>query len=170
MGADRWVLYGIADCELHLFVEADGDQKIERLFWIQFEQYLPTKLDLHHHYESQRRTRIGGMEFLVDTWMKSPNDNVTSGSDEEHVLNLLKARKYKLPADMISVRLVHLLDDATRKELMIIYSENAERTGFQTADLRKRGKALDQWPDIESGLIARATASVRIQPGGERVR
>lgn len=24
VGADRWVLYGIADCELHAFVEADG--------------------------------------------------------------------------------------------------------------------------------------------------
>jgi len=30
-GADRWVLYGIADCELHAFVEADREQKVARL-------------------------------------------------------------------------------------------------------------------------------------------
>jgi hypothetical protein len=24
VGADRWVLYGMADCELHAFVEVDG--------------------------------------------------------------------------------------------------------------------------------------------------
>jgi hypothetical protein len=25
LGAERWDLYGVADCELHLFVEADED-------------------------------------------------------------------------------------------------------------------------------------------------
>ena len=27
VGADRWVLYGIADCELHAFVEADENKE-----------------------------------------------------------------------------------------------------------------------------------------------
>ena len=36
-----------------------------------------------------------------------------------------------MPAGMMSVRLVHLLDEQKRKELMIIYSENL--TGFDAA-------------------------------------
>jgi hypothetical protein len=42
LGAGRWVLYGIADCELHAFAEADGQKDVQRLYWVQFEQYRAT--------------------------------------------------------------------------------------------------------------------------------
>src|SRR3954468_15515081 len=41
VGAARWDLYGICDAELHVFVEADAHQQVQRLYWIQFEGYLP---------------------------------------------------------------------------------------------------------------------------------
>lgn len=50
--ADRWVLYDMADCELHAFVEADGQKNVQRLHWVQFEGYLPSKPDLKHRYNS----------------------------------------------------------------------------------------------------------------------
>ena len=37
VGADRWPLRGVADCEIHVFVDADADKLIQRLYWIQFE-------------------------------------------------------------------------------------------------------------------------------------
>src|SRR4051812_46386469 len=42
-GGDRFVLYDIADCELHAFVKADAAKVVQRLYWVQFEQYLPDK-------------------------------------------------------------------------------------------------------------------------------
>src|ERR1700759_2394457 len=57
-GADRWVLYDIADCELHAFVEADKDKNVQRLYWIQFEGYVPTRPELHHTYDSPRHETI----------------------------------------------------------------------------------------------------------------
>ena len=51
------------------------------------------------------------------------------------------------------VRLVHLLDEQKRKELMIIYGEDFAPAGFTAGDLKKRGKAYDQWPDIEKNLV-----------------
>ncbi len=41
VGSDRWDLYGIADAELHVFVEADAQKRVQRLYWVQFEGYLP---------------------------------------------------------------------------------------------------------------------------------
>jgi hypothetical protein len=32
VGADRWVLYGIADCELHAFVAADQRKNVQSLY------------------------------------------------------------------------------------------------------------------------------------------
>jgi len=63
LGADRWVLYGIADCELHGFVEADKKKQVQQLYWIQFEGYLPSKPDLHHQYDSPTHATIGGLDF-----------------------------------------------------------------------------------------------------------
>src|SRR6476646_11010558 len=51
VGADRWELLGIADCELHAFVEADPQKSIRTLYWIQFEGYHPSKPDLKHQYD-----------------------------------------------------------------------------------------------------------------------
>ena len=57
VGAGRWVLYGIADCELHAFVEADERKNVQRLYWVQFEGYIPTKPKLKHQYDSPSTRR-----------------------------------------------------------------------------------------------------------------
>ena len=59
-GAERFVLYGVADCEIEVFVEADSAKNVTRLYWIQFEGYLPSKPDLHHEYDSPRHAKLGG--------------------------------------------------------------------------------------------------------------
>jgi hypothetical protein len=51
---------------------------------------------------------------------------IGSGSDHQHVVSLLHRHGYTLPERMASLRLVHLLDPQTRKELMIIYSVPAD--------------------------------------------
>jgi len=162
VGVDRFVLLDIADCELYAFVEVDDQKNVQRLYWIQFEDYLPSKPNLHHHYESPRHMTIGGFRFYVDTWVKRANENITAGSDEDHIVALILSRGYKMPAGMMSVRLVHLLDEQKRKELMIIYSENL--TGFAAADLKKGGKAENLWLSLEDDLLVRARQEIKIEP------
>jgi hypothetical protein len=166
VGADRWVLYGIADCELHAFVEAGEQKNVQRLYWVQFEGYLPTRPELSHTYDSVKHTRIGGLDFYVDAWAVSSSDKDKPGSDSEHIKTLVRTKGFKLPGGRISVRLVRLLDQAKRKELMIIYSEDASATGFTPDDLREGGKASDRWPAIADGLLERARRRVSLTPGG----
>jgi len=163
VGADRWDLYGIADCELHAFVEADRERNVQRLYWVQFEGYLPTKPELRHQYDSPRHTNIGGLDFYVDTWVRPGDAKIQPGSDREHIEALIRTKGYKMPAGMISVRLVHLLDEQKRKELMIIYSESLKPTGFTAADLQKGGKAESLWLTLEGDLLLRATQAIKIE-------
>jgi hypothetical protein len=163
VGADRWVLYDMADCELHAFVEADAQKNVQRLYWVQFEGYLPTKPDLHHQYDSPRHTTIGGLDFYVNTGTGTQNDKVKPGSDTEHIRALLRARGYKRPAETMYVRFVHLLDEQKRKELMIIYGEDLASTGFTAADLNKGGKAYDKWSATEKSLVKRAENRIKIE-------
>jgi len=64
---------------------------------------------------------------------------------------------------MMYVRLVHLLDERKRKELMIIYGEDLGPAGFSAADLSKGGKAFDRWPAIEKDLLDRTKKKITIQ-------
>src|SRR5260370_38764331 len=66
VGAERWLLYNIADCDLHLFVDAGAGRATRKLYWIQFEKYVPWRPELHHRYNSPRHARIGGVDFYQD--------------------------------------------------------------------------------------------------------
>jgi hypothetical protein len=163
IGADRWVLYDIADCELHAFVEADAQHNVQRLYWVQFEGYVPTQPELKHTYNSPQHTQIGGLDFYVDTWVRAGKEETTPGSDREHIEALIRAHGDKMPAGMMYVRLVHLLDDAKRKELMIIYGEYLAPTGFSVVDLNQGGRSQDRWPQIAKSLVERAQQKVVIR-------
>jgi len=164
VGADRWVLYGIADCELHAFVEADEKRNVQRLYWVQFEGYLPSRPDLHHTYDSPKHATIGGLDFYVDSWVRTKDATPDSGSDREHIEALMSAKRYRMPEAMMYVRLVHLLDKEKRKELMIIYGEDLASTGLTAAELSEGGKAHDRWPAIADALLDRAEKRIMIEP------
>lgn len=164
VGADRWVLYGVADCEIHGYVDADAQKNVQRLYWIQFEQYIPQKPDLHHNYDSPRHAQIGGLDFYVDTWPRANGAETRAGSDREHIEALVKAKGYKMPLGMAYVRLVHLLDPEKRKELMIIYGE-ALPAGVNPADLDENEKDRQtKWPAIEQHVIQGAQQRIKITP------
>jgi len=156
VGADRWLLLGFDDCEMHLFVDADADKRIQRLYWVQFEAYIPERPELHHDYSASRRITINGLEFHLDTWVQSADEPTEKDSDGDHQRRLLTAKGYQRPANGMYVRLVHLPDAEQRKEVMVIYGEDLAPTGFTAAQLREKGTAHDRWPAIEKALIERA--------------
>ena len=111
LGADRWVLYDMADCELHLLVDADAHKAVQHRYWVQFEQYLPTRPE-HYTYDSPRHVSIGGLDFYVDTYTEVTGKPMKHGSDDVHLMQLLQGKGYTLPAaGLASVRLVHLTDE-----------------------------------------------------------
>lgn len=168
VGADPWILYGVADCEVHVFVEADPGKNVKRFYWIQFESYVPTRPELRYNYAPTRTDKLGGMDFNVRARFGSSNETPKGGSDNEHVQALIRAKGYKFPAGMMNVRLVHLPDPEKRKELMIIYAEDLAPTGFTSDDLLPGGKAHEKWPAIEKELIERAESRITFVKKNEK--
>jgi hypothetical protein len=70
---------------------------------------------LHHKYDLLQHATIGGLDFYVDTWSRSNVEKIESGSDREHIDALIHAKGYKIPAHMMYVRPVNLLDSEKRK-------------------------------------------------------
>lgn len=164
VGTDRWVLYGVADCEIHVFVEATPDKRIQRLYWIQFEQYLPSKPELHYDYDRDpQRLSKDGMLFHVRPRFGPTNEPAKPDSDLDHVLKLLVANGYTNPPHMMNTRLVHLTDATRRKELMVIYSVDMAPTGLTSQDLMRDGDIDEaRWAPIAQALVAEADRNIRI--------
>ncbi len=169
VGGERFTLYDVADCEIHLFIEADADRRMRRLWWIQFESYLPSRPELSYNYaDGNRRMMLQG----TPTWVRS-NPVPTTGpvrenSDREAVFRILKRGGYGIPDEVMNVRMVQLLDDPKgtgqgRRELMIIYSEDLAPTGKTLADLTTDGKPDARWTTMGDALVERAMQSVTVE-------
>lgn len=167
VGAHRWTLYDVADCELHVFVEADEAKKVQRLYWIQFEGYIPSRPELHYDYSEDAITELAGRKFFVNASFGDPNRKPRSGSDLEQVQRLIRENGYTLGDHSINVRLVNLFED-NRKELMIIYAEDMKPTGFTPEDLSAGGRAEKQWPEIQRRLLENAKARIALEWRPER--
>jgi len=57
---------------------------------------------------------------------------------------------------------VHMVDEAKRNELMIIYLEELSGMGLTAADLTKGGAAASRWDEISKGLLDRAIKGIEI--------
>jgi hypothetical protein len=96
------------------------------------------------------------MDFYVDSWVRTKDTETPPGSDVEHLMTLIREKGYHLPEGMMYVRLVHLLDEGKRKELMVIYGEDVTQNGLTVADLQPGGTENARWPAIAEGLLERA--------------
>jgi len=169
VGGERFNLYGVADCEIHVFVEADADRRIRRFFWVQYESYLPSRPDARYDYgESDRRMELWGAaawarSFIIDTG-RAPRP----GSDTERVREIVTRAGYTAPPYLMAVRLVRLLDDPQgtgygRRELMLIYAEDMAPSGTTPAEVITDGAPNSRWAPLEGPLIERAAAAFAVE-------
>jgi hypothetical protein len=163
-GAQRFTLYDVANAEQHFFVKTAPDNSIQSLYWIQFEEYLPTNQSTYG-YKFEKVTTISGRSF--DTVSGASNTSQRRGrpdSDGNRAVDFLTQKGYKLPSEVMRVRFVHLPDAGRRKELMIIYAEDMASLGKTSADLSPGGSAAAEWSKISDDLVKRGAAGITITP------
>lgn len=139
VGGQRFVLHDVADAEQHLFVDADASGLVRRLYWAQFEAYMPGK-GSSYKYEGET-VMLGPLAFTSNQAARSSTTEPRPGSDGARIRELLRAKGYRLPPAMLWQRLVHLPDEDKRRELMIIYMEAAPSETAPLNGLSERARA-----------------------------
>lgn len=169
-GGQSFVLYDVANAEQHFFVDADARGRIRRLYWVQFEGYLPSNAH-KYDYKSPNVVRVGGLDFFADSQARqipAPDPGRASQpankiSDGEHARSYLASKGFALASsEALWQRLVHMTDASNRSELMIIYLEDLEGTGLTVAELSEGGKAAARWESMAKELLARALKGMTI--------
>lgn len=162
-GTQSFVLYEVAHAEQHFFVDADKTGRIKRMYWIQFEGYLESN-NHTYKYPVTKSVRLAGLDFIADAYARNIKANPgRPDSDGNRARTFLESKGYRMASDeVMSQRLVHLVDERKRSELMIIYLEDLARMGVTAADLAKDGKAAARWSQVSDELLERALKSMEV--------
>jgi hypothetical protein len=156
VGAARFALFGVADCEIHLFVEADQSKKVKRIFWVQFEGYLPEHPKLvYSKHPAYSSTSLSGLPFYHRARFGQSTDPIEPGSDAERVFSMLKEKGFTVPPETVNVTYKHFLDSTMRKELMLIVIEDMSTTGTTLAQLVRDNKVQPVWASVAARLLGR---------------
>ncbi|HVF57207.1 MAG TPA: hypothetical protein VM934_13715 [Pyrinomonadaceae bacterium] len=165
VGGQSFVLYGVANAEQHFFVDADKQGRIKRLYWVQFEGYLPANTHTYN-YKSPLITNVDGYDFFADAYPRNIPANRAHqrpDSDGSRAQAFLESKGLRMAGDdVIMQRLVHMTDKTNRSELMFIYIEDLSGTGLTAADLSEKGSAAARWQAMSKELLARAVKGIRI--------
>ncbi len=163
VGSQSFILYDVASAEQHFFVDADAQGRIKRFYWVQFEGYLPNNTHAYD-YRVNKAVEIGGLDFIADAYARNIKANAgRPDSDGSRARAFLEGKGYRMASDdVMSQRLVHLVDKARRNELMIIYTEDLGGMGLTAADLAKGGRAAARWDEVATGLLERALKNMKM--------
>lgn len=161
-GSTSFILYEIAHAEQHHFVVADAERRVVRRLWFQFEGYLD---DNNHTYDysDMESITLNGFTFLHNTYPLNVEEvnEARPTSDSAHAAVFLQEKGYLLTGDIMSHRMVWL-DTERRNELMIIYSEVLDPTGYHLFDPAEGGPAAAEWGALSRALRERSLSSFRI--------
>ena len=125
VGSQRWILYGNAQAEQHLFVRKSADG-VERFLWVQFEEYIPSS---NGRYDYSRDTPISafGRELRTTKQLWNvPTTEARPESDGAYARKMLREHGIVLGPKMFYERFIYLPDSTRRRELMVIYAERAK--------------------------------------------
>lgn len=147
VGSQKFVLYERAQVEQFFFVEADGERRIKRMYFAQFEGYLPG-VDAKYNYPVTDTVTLAGETYLVNA-QSVPNAAAVlkqnPESDAARAVSFLESKGYRLNEAIRFQRFVRLVDEAKRNEIILIYVEDAgilsapEKLGKEFLDRALKG-------------------------------
>jgi hypothetical protein len=126
VGSQKFILYDRAQVEQHFFVDADNQQRIKRMYMVQFEGYLPN-INATYDYPVTKTINLGGQTYIVNAESIS---NVSAAlkqnpqSDVARAASFLESKGYRVSESIMFQRFVRLVDEAKRNEFILLYVED----------------------------------------------
>lgn len=138
IGSQKFILYDRAQVEQHFFVDA-GKQRIERMYMVQFENYLPN-IEGAYNYAITKTIPLAGESYIADAEIVSSVAAALKQnpqSDVARAASFLEAKGYHVGEEIIFQRFVRLVDAAKRSEFILLYVEDLSKSGLDAAGREK---------------------------------
>jgi hypothetical protein len=139
VGSQQFILYERAQVEQHFFVDADKQQRIKRMYMVQFEGYLPN-ISGSYNYPVTKTVSLAGQSYIVDAEV-IPNVPAAikqdAQSDVARAASFLEGKGYRIGEGIVFQRFVRLVDEAKRSEFILLYVEDLSGAGVDAAEKEK---------------------------------
>ena len=156
----------IAQGERFIFAQADTEQKIEKLFIVQFEGFRPDN-DFTYNYNFQNAERIGNNQYRHNTWFYNTGENARQNPQNggAKTMQFLRERGFQVEDELMMSRFVGLASPDRRHEIILYHLEMLQpTTGYTLADWQSLVLA-EVARRIEAAFLARSRKSFVIIEG-----
>ena len=153
----------IAAGDRYVFAKADVNQKIEKLFIVQLEGFLP-EIDYTYNYNFSAADSIGNNRYRQNTWFYNSAQLAIENPENEGALtrNFLTAKGYTLEDEFMMSRWVGLASEDRKNEIIMYYLEMLKgRTGHTLEEYEALNK--EEAGAIRNALVARSEESFSIK-------
>jgi hypothetical protein len=140
LGSQKFILYDRAQVEQHFFVDGDNQQRIKRMYMVQFEGYLPS-VNATYDYPATETVNLAGQTYLVNAeGIPSVSAALKQDpqSDVARAASFLVSKGYPISESIMFQRFVRLVDKAKRSEFILLYVEDTGTgAGVETGKARQ---------------------------------
>lgn len=153
----------VASGERFVFVSADSDNAVEKLFIVQYEGFLPDN-DFIYRYDFSNAGSIGGHKFRHNIWIYDARQNALDNplGEGAKTLAFLAEKGLSVEPHFMMSRFVGLASEDRKHEIIVFYQEMLKATTGQT--LETLARLLEpEVAQIEDALEQRARASFAIE-------
>lgn len=153
----------VAAGERFVFVDADKDKKIKRLFIVQFEGFLPSNTHTYN-YNFDKALVMAGHKFRQNTYAYSNEASEKENPQNEGALTarFLKEKGYILEDELMMSRFVNVPDAERRREMILYYLENASASGHRLSQFYAGEDETPVWREISKGLTERSLKAFKV--------
>jgi hypothetical protein len=165
IGSTRFDLKGVADAEIHVFVEAGTDRVVDRAYWVQFESYLPHVPNAAYNFQKlgHPRVKLGNMDLYYSTGFGSQQRKPAEGSESEHVRSMISNAGYTMPAETFSAQFHQVASPDNRSEILIIVIGDLSEVGLRFDDILQGGNEGTPQKHLAARALRIAQRHVRIK-------
>lgn len=156
----------VAAGERLVFAVADEDNRVEKLFIVQFEGFLSTN-DFVYNYNFDNADLIGNNKYRHNTWYYNGKVSINENPLGEwaRTESFLKEKGFALEDDIMMSRFVGLASKDRKNELIIFYHEMLKKsTGYSLSEWEDTVPA-EEISSIDSVFVHRSKSSFTIIKG-----
>jgi len=163
VGKFGFVIPKMANGQRYVFVDADKNKRVKRLFIFQFEEILKESSEIYRYSFANAR-KIGSHLFRHNTFAYGNREARRENPHGEGVLteDFLVKMGYTVEDELMASRFLTVPDAEKKHEMIMFYIENVGETNHLLSDLYHNDERTEIWERIAASLTARSELAFTI--------
>ncbi|NAS14089.1 hypothetical protein [Poritiphilus flavus] len=156
----------VAAGDRYVFVSADEGKKVQKLFILQFEGFLPDN-DFIYNYNFSQAETIGVNKYRHNTWFYDSAKLAEENPNNEgaKTRKFLNEKGYQLEDQFMMSRFVGLASEDRKHEIILFYIEMLKNSTGISLDEYENSISPEKADSLQNTFVARSRSSFSVLKG-----